>query len=124
MERVVKNNHKLREKIIQLHEEGRRPSEIMMICDCSRTTVHYHINGKKKKKETSRNSVYMKEKRRRIKILRGGCCEICGYKKTLNALDFHHIDSSKKKYNISLLTSRPLTELIEELGKCIMVCAN
>jgi hypothetical protein len=31
----------------------------------------------------------------------GGCCNICGYNTTVNALEFHHIDPLTKSYGIA-----------------------
>jgi hypothetical protein len=50
-------------------------------------------------------------------------CEICGESKWY-VLDFHH--TKEKKYEIADLVKRgySLKTLIEELNKCIPVCAN
>lgn len=32
---------------------------------------------------------------------KGGKCEICGYDKCVDALDFHHLDPSEKEFRIS-----------------------
>lgn len=54
----------------------------------------------------------------------GGKCVKCGYKKCLAALDFHHVDPSKKKFGISLKLGRSWDKLKDELQKCIILCAN
>lgn len=53
-------------------------------------------------------------------------CSICGYNKCLEALDFHHKDNEDKDFAISLMvkTNRPMKKVIEELAKCIVLCAN
>lgn len=53
----------------------------------------------------------------------GGECIICGYKKCLAALHFHHINPFEKDFNISEKT-RLTKELREELDKCVILCAN
>jgi len=81
--------------------------------------------------ENNANS-YLKQKERafvRKKQLvdsKGGCCEICGYKKNYSALQFHHLDPSKKDHN---LDSRKLSNAtwewcLEEATKCKLLCAN
>lgn len=56
---------------------------------------------------------------------KGGKCEICGYNKCLGALDFHHLDPSKKDFTISDSNIyKNLDKLKEEIDKCILVCAN
>lgn len=39
---------------------------------------------------------------RKLKLveLKGGKCEKCGYSKNLSALEFHHIDSSNKLFQL------------------------
>jgi len=52
---------------------------------------------------------YMLEavKRRRAKVrqmaveYKGGSCEICGYNRCMEALEFHHLDPTKKDFGIS-----------------------
>lgn len=54
-----------------------------------------------------------------------GCC-LCGYNKSGNALDFHHLDKSKKLFNIASGRSRSYKEIKinSEIKKCIIVCAT
>jgi len=69
------------------------------------------------------------QRRRKLKQLSleygGGSCQICGYKKCIGALSFHHKDPDQKDFGMS---ARGLTRSWEktkkELGKCILVCAN
>ncbi|TXH06191.1 MAG: HNH endonuclease [Candidatus Moraniibacteriota bacterium] len=57
--------------------------------------------------------------------LKGGKCEICGYKKCLNALDFHHIDESKKSFSLGTRgLTRSWEKIVEEIQKCMLLCAN
>ena len=56
------------------------------------------------------------------------CC-ICGYNKCEAAIEYHHTDPSKKDIEIHKFTRKPfsaevLEELLSELDKCIVVCAN
>ena len=54
---------------------------------------------------------------------KGGSCEICGYSKSLRALQFHHTNPKEKDFNIGGTTT--LNEIVKkELDKCILVCAN
>jgi predicted HNH restriction endonuclease len=56
---------------------------------------------------------------------KGGSCVKCGYKKCIGALEFHHIDPSKKDFTLSHLKSSKFDDKIKnELDKCILVCAN
>jgi len=60
-------------------------------------------------------------KKRAVK-LKGSCCNLCGYKTSLKALHFHHINPHEKDFNISEATDWQRVE--QELSKCVLVCAN
>ena len=54
---------------------------------------------------------------------KGGKCEFCGYDKCIEALEFHHIDETTKKFAISGST-KSLEKQKKEADKCYMLCAN
>ena len=64
-----------------------------------------------------------KEIKRRLIEYKGGKCQICGYNRCQDALDFHHLEPSQKDYNISGGT-KSFNTLKSEVDKCILVCAN
>lgn len=87
---------------------------------------HYNKLGNKKKKqeETKKYLINIKEK---CVIYKGGKCEICGYNKCINALEFHHKNPLTKdsKLNSRGINRRQSFEKNKvELDKCILVCAN
>jgi len=56
---------------------------------------------------------------------KGGKCKLCGYDKTVQALEFHHINSAEKDFGIAKKGyTRSWEKVKKELDKCIMVCAN
>jgi hypothetical protein len=55
----------------------------------------------------------------------GGKCKMCGYNKSLKALEFHHKDPAQKDFQISNRRSTAFGEkLKKELDKCMLLCAN
>ena len=69
------------------------------------------------------------ERQRKFKIdcveYKGGCCSLCGYKKYVGALEFHHEDPSKKDFTIANQRKTTFDDRIKkELDKCVLVCAN
>ena len=56
----------------------------------------------------------------------GGCCQICGYNRSMNALEFHHIDPNEKEISFgdARANNTKWDLLVEELKKCIMLCSN
>ena len=53
----------------------------------------------------------------------GGKCQDCGYNKCIQALHFHHIDKSLKKFAISE-NNYSWPNIQNELKKCILLCSN
>lgn len=55
---------------------------------------------------------------------KGGKCIKCGYNKYVGALEFHHVDPSKKDFTIGQKKNTSFHAFKDELDKCILVCAN
>ena len=87
-----------------------------------------------KKAEAHRNrKQYAKTKKargskRRIELIisLGAQCEICGYKKNLAALHFHHKDPSLKVFALEgrNISKHSWELLLEEAAKCRLLCSN
>ena len=50
------------------------------------------------------------------------CC-ICGESET-SCLDFHHMNSNEKDFNISNKSEASKKQIVEEINKCACLCAN
>ena len=56
---------------------------------------------------------------------KGGKCEKCGYDKCIEALDFHHTDSTPKDFAISDRNLKlDWEDIKKELDKCKLLCSN
>ena len=53
-------------------------------------------------------------------------CAKCGYNEYPTALDFHHLDPSKKDTTVARMTANnySLNRTLEEIDKCVCLCAN
>ena len=88
--------------------------------------------AKDKRKYADRAEYLKKAVDKRRKTIRkmaieykGGKCAICGYEKSINALEFHHFDSGKKDFGISAKGYiRNWEQVKDELDKCILLCSN
>lgn len=69
---------------------------------------------------------WRKKSKERIVECMGGACQICGYDRHPNALEFHHLNPSEKEMSLASLRASPksIDVVIEELKKCIMLCSN
>ncbi len=73
--------------------------------------------------------IAVRKRRKKVRQMaieyKGGKCQTCGYSKCIEALEFHHADSSEKDFSISEKGyTRSWKRVREELDKCILVCAN
>ncbi len=69
------------------------------------------------------------ERRKKLREMareyKGGECAICGYKRYSGALDFHHLDLTKKDFGLSTKgLTRSWEKIKEEIDKCVLICAN
>ncbi len=65
--------------------------------------------------------------KKRLVEIKGGCCEICGYNKSIKALQFHHRNPKEKDFNIGGYTGSKnvnIQKAFEEVKKCQLLCAN
>lgn len=65
-----------------------------------------------------------KEMKQKLVDHLGGKCVKCGFSKTLEALQFHHVDSREKDFQISGNYNRSFESLLTEVKKCILLCSN
>lgn len=71
----------------------------------------------------------VKKRRKKVRQMavefKGGKCQRCGYNRCIDALEFHHLESSKKDFGISDKGyTRSWKKIQAELDKCQLVCAN
>ena len=56
---------------------------------------------------------------------KGGQCQICGYDRCPEALEFHHLDEAEKDFGISDKGyTRSWSRMKQEVEKCLLLCAN
>lgn len=87
--------------------------------------AHYY---KVKNQPNTYHAQTKRARRRKIKlvILKGGACNRCRYDNNYAALEFHHIDESKKLFPLDSrrLANTTWSKLIKESEKCELLCAN
>ena len=73
----------------------------------------------------SKNVTNFRQRRKALLVrISGGACSLCGYDKCIGALEFHHINPEDKEYQLSSGNCHSLEQDINELKKCLLVCAN
>jgi transposase len=68
-------------------------------------------------------------RRRRVKELlveeAGGQCALCGYARSVAALQFHHVDPASKAFAIARRgATRSIEAARQEAAKCVLLCGN
>lgn len=82
-----------------------------------------NIEKYRKKARDNKNKFY-KIKREKLNEYKKGGCIICG-EKELVCLDFHHLDSSEKDFDIGKqFHIKQFSKIEEEIKKCVVLCAN
>lgn len=123
------------EQIDRLKEFYKKNSieETMKEFGISRSTVTKYGEGKKvifDNDDDRRKSNYIRTKtfRKRTKDkaieYKGGKCIICGYNRCASAMDFHHLDPSKKDFALSQNMCKAWSKIKDELDKCVLLCSN
>jgi len=72
-------------------------------------------------------AVKRRRKQLRFKAVayKGGRCELCGYDRCPEALEFHHLNGEEKDFGISSKGyTRSWAAVRRELEKCALLCAN
>jgi hypothetical protein len=79
---------------------------------CCSCTVDYSSNYRKRMKQKAVDYL-------------GGFCELCGYNKSISALNFHHRDPLLKEFELGGTgVCRRWDKLVIELDKCQLLCFN
>lgn len=71
---------------------------------CSGACKQKHHYLKSKDNPNTSHAQTIRGLRRKLKLikLKGGACEKCGYDNNIAALEFHHMDSHTKRFNIDI----------------------
>lgn len=84
-------------------------------------------NHRNKSKRRKYKAEYHRSRKKKLVAIRGNKCEFCGYKyngKNAAVFHFHHL-RGKKSFNIgNQLVNYAWKEILRELRKCVMLCAN
>ncbi len=115
----------MKEKIIQLREQGKTYNEIKNELGCSKGTISYHCGEGQKEKH---RKTHLKKKRKNKEWLEKLKSELKCIKCNENrhwVLDFHHKNPLEKDNNVSILLISASRDRVEkEIKKCDILCAN
>lgn len=105
------------------YERGHRSEEYCDKHGYTEFTYSSKYKIKCVKCQSRRKSLRKNLNRKQLLEEHGSKCSKCSYNKCESALQFHHIDPSKKEFEISE-SAYSLENLKAEAKKCILLCAN
>lgn len=113
----------------KLYDTNKSCYKVSEITGWSKKTVLKYIDViklsdvEKKSRRVKSVMEWRRKTKERLVKYKGGKCEVCSYDKCLNALEFHHLSSNEKDFQISG-KSLSFEKLKKEVDKCVLVCSN
>jgi len=111
-------------EIVARSERGERQKTPRKCLECGETDIDKFYKGKKICCKNCFNRAciarQLATKLRGIEY-KGGKCSNCGYDKYFGALEFHHLDPTKKE---SMRRTWSWPRFKKEIDKCILLCSN
>lgn len=105
-------------------------SKVCSSCSIKKPSCEFYIKGREgrlqsKCKSCFNSYVARRWHHRKLEAihLMGDKCQDCGFDNHPAALQFHHVDGSKEM-DWSKMRQVSHDKMIEELGKCVLLCAN
>lgn len=87
--------------------------------------MYFHFRFNEGDEMGAKNVTAARQKRKQeLVYIMGGKCALCGYDRCIVALEFHHIDKSKKERQLSSGNCHSWEEDVKEVKKCALVCSN
>lgn len=113
-----KNKEIIKEKRKVKYQENKETNRVLAL-------QYYHSH---KEEQSKKHLDRAHEAKIKAIKLKGEKCSVCGITyngENASIFDFHHIDPNEKEFNPKrVINSGLTTKALEELDKCVLVCAN
>ena len=83
--------------------------------------AEYNKNYRQNNKEYFVN-YYQKFKDLKLNYKKDKCCALCGYRKHIEILSFHHINPKEKEREMNIVVCEKTFK--KEIAKCVLLCPN
>jgi predicted HNH restriction endonuclease len=87
-------------------------------------TVKYHMDQTFRNRRKQRIGERRQEIKQTLLASFGRKCSRCGYSECPSALEFHHLDPTKKDIKMHSANGMSLARYLQEAQKCVLLCAN
>jgi predicted transcriptional regulator len=115
----------MKENILKLRFMGYTYNQIQKELGCSKGTISYHLGEGQKQKTRQRSQKRREEVRDIIRTFKQNkVCPDCNVSYPYYVMDFDHISDNKIESISKMANWFPIKEIIEEIDKCEVVCAN
>lgn len=108
---------------------ARSAGQTSIVLECPRHGITEFWLGPRKHRCKKCNADGVLRRRRLVKQVLvaefGGSCRLCGYGRSMQALQFHHLDPAQKEFNIAANGHTVgIDRARREASKCVLLCAN
>ena len=115
----------MKENILKLRSMGYTYNQIQKELGCSKGTISYHLGEGQKQKTKQRSQKRREEVRDIIRTFKQNkTCPDCNVSYPYYVMDFDHIPDNKIESISKMASWFPIKEIIEDIDKCEVVCAN
>lgn len=104
---------KIEKDVSEFYKHRNRPDGLNQSCKVCHSKRMVELNKKKRAKRISLVEEFKKVP-----------CACCGLEFGTYAMQFHHTDPSTKVNEVSQMLMGKLEDLLNEISKCVVVCAN
>jgi hypothetical protein len=115
----------MKDEILALRGQGKSYNEIVAILGCAKSTIAYHCGEGQKEKNQAR----VRDRRSRFakytqEVKQSSGCVDCKERYPYWMLEFDHARGTKVADISKMKSTHSMEQIIEEIKKCDVVCAN
>jgi transposase-like protein len=109
---------------------GKEKGQLIVMSNCARHgETEFFLEGRGYYRCRRCRSEAVARRRRKVKEIlvaeAGGRCRLCGYDRSVAALEFHHLDPATERMPLSSQgVAHGIATLREEATKCVLLCGN
>ena len=117
---LTPEERKVKRKTYRENYEKNHPEKV------KENTARYRLKHKVRLRVVSSANQKKRGRANKLRAIEylGGQCTDCGQKYHPSVYDFHHIDPNEKDIGIARIGGRTFENIIPELDKCVLLCAN